>query len=252
MQTTSTRLRRGYSAAKAEHRIEKTRKIQALLEGVCQIEGARILEVGTSAGYIAAYIARNVGADGHVQAVDVVDNRKVQEGRQFQLVEDTTLTYEHAIFDISICSHALEHVGNRVDQLHHLREIRRILRPNAWPFLAAPNRYTLIEPHLRLPFVSCLPRTLGDRYVRATGKGDRDDCNLPIHWEALSALLRQAQFDAKDVRVTGITLVAVLKYKPGLQQQQLRHTKLWAWIARVILPTYPHPFPTATNILTAP
>lgn len=37
--------------------------------------------------------------------------------------------------------------------------------------LQGPNKYDLVEPHYRLPFLSWLPRKLADRYMQLTGKG---------------------------------------------------------------------------------
>ncbi len=237
MQTNSPAPRRGYASADADRRIRKARKIQALLSGVCQIDGARVLEIGTGAGYIAAHFADQVGPAGRVHAVDVNDTRKIQRGYYFQRVDDTTLPFPDATFDICISNHVIEHVGNTHDQQHHLREIRRVLRPRGWLYLAVPNRYTLIEPHFRLPFLSWLPQSLSDRYVRAAGKGDRYDCAPPSRIQ-LQGLLREAGLTFEHITIDGIRQVAELETRPGILQQLLRRPELWAWLVFRILPTY--------------
>jgi len=237
MCATSNQPRRGYASADSERRMLKAQKIEALLSTLCPVDGARVLEVGTGAGYIAAHFAQRVGPRGQVQAVDVTDTRKVHQGYQFQRVDDTTLPFDHATFDICISNHVLEHVGDGRDQLQHLREIRRVLRPNGWLYLAVPNRWTLMEPHFRLPLLSWFPPKLGDLYVRAAGKGERYDCDPPSS-NTLRALLKQANLSAKDVTLDGIRLVGELESKPGLRRQALCHPGLWAWAMYGILPSY--------------
>ena len=57
-------------------------------------------------------------------------------------------------------------------------------------YLAAPNRYALLEPHFRLPLLSWLSPTLRDRYVRIAGKGERYDVQ-PVTNALLRALVTE-------------------------------------------------------------
>ncbi|HJT93305.1 MAG TPA: hypothetical protein VJ777_15440, partial [Mycobacterium sp.] len=45
-------------------------------------------------------------------------------------------------------------------------------------YLATPNKWTVIEPHFKLPGLSWLPKRLADRYVRLAGRGERYDVDL--------------------------------------------------------------------------
>jgi SAM-dependent methyltransferase len=38
-----------------------------------------------------------------------------------------------------------------------LDEVWRVLKPGGLAYLACPNRYSLVEPHYRLPFLSWFP-----------------------------------------------------------------------------------------------
>jgi hypothetical protein len=46
-----------------------------------------------------------------------------------------------------------------------------VLSPTGLVYLGLANKYGVIEPHHRLPFLSWLPRSLADRYIRFVGKG---------------------------------------------------------------------------------
>src|SRR3546814_17958343 len=74
-----------------------------------------------------------------------------------------------------LSNHVIEHVGNADAQRHHLDEIRRVLAPDGVVYFAAPNRWRLVEPHFRLPFLSWLPNPASDRYVRVMGRGSHYD-----------------------------------------------------------------------------
>ena len=47
-----------------------------------------------------------------------------------------------------------------------------MLKPGGVVYFAATNRWVLMEPHHHLPFLSWLPPTWADRYMRWAGKGD--------------------------------------------------------------------------------
>ena len=45
-------------------------------------------------------------------------------------------------------------------------EIYRLLKPGGICYFAAGNRFQIIEPHYRLPFLSYLPKKLSNIYIR--------------------------------------------------------------------------------------
>ena len=50
--------------------------------------------------------------------------------------------------------------------------MHRVLADNGVLYLGLGNRLGIIEPHYKLPFLSYLPPSLADRYVRASGRAD--------------------------------------------------------------------------------
>jgi SAM-dependent methyltransferase len=192
----------------------------------------RLLEIGTGSGAIAHYFACRSGLRCDVDAVDVVDQRKVRDGYEFQLVRDTTLPFETARFDIVISNHVIEHVGDSGAQLRHLGEIHRVLRPDGRAYLAVPNRWQVVEPHFHLPFLSWLPRRLRDSYVRLARRGARYDCEPPT-LRTLETMLRDADFEFENVCVPALretlaieradsTLAGIFARIPDALLQRLR------------------------------
>lgn len=142
-----------------------------------------MLEIGTGSGGIAHYFGARGVLKWDVHSVDVEDVREVKEGFHFTKVEGVELPFEDATFDVVVSNHVIEHVGNGTAQLDHLREMARVLRPDGVCYLAVPNRWMLVEPHFKLPFLSWLPSSLADAYVRFAGKGEYYDCRpLTVSW----------------------------------------------------------------------
>ena len=65
------------------------------------------------------------------------------------------------------------HIYERVvDADAVLTEIHRVLKPAGVGFLGLGNKYQVMEPHYRLPFLSWLPQRAADRYAAVFGKAD--------------------------------------------------------------------------------
>lgn len=76
--------------------------------------------------------------------------------------------FEDGRFDVVWANAVLEHVGGRGDQLHFLREVRRVGRR---AFVTTPNRHFPIEVHTRIPLLHFLPERVFEGFLRATGRG---------------------------------------------------------------------------------
>ncbi len=93
-------------------------------------------------------------------------------------------------FDLCWSNAVLEHVGARTQQVHFLRECRRVARH---VFVTTPNRFFPIEVHTRTPLLHYLPKPLFEAYLRGIGKAWATGgyMNL-LSRRALRSLLREA------------------------------------------------------------
>ena len=121
------------------------------------------------------------------------------------------------------------------DQLHHLREVRRLLRPGGVCYFAVPSRFVLVEPHVRLPLLSWLPRPLRSPYVRLTHRGSAYDCELPSK-RTLTRLFRGAGLQAADRTLDALVEVGRLEQPSKAARLALRAP---AWVRRALLPLSP-------------
>ena len=190
-------------------------KIERLLHLAERCQPIRMLEIGTGSGGIAHYFATHTTLQCAVTAVDVVDQRLIDEGYEFHLVQDTTLPFADRSFDVVLSNHVIEHVGERSAQLAHLREIRRIMAPGGVGYLAVPNRWMLVEPHYRLIFLSWFPRRLRTPYLRLMRRGERYDCE-PLSMLQLDALLAEAGFAGLHLEVDALRATLAIEGTHGL------------------------------------
>jgi SAM-dependent methyltransferase len=207
--------RGAHASLDLDSREQKAEKIRAILAAERDLRGAVLLEIGVGSGAIAAYLARAVEPAGEVWGVDVRDLRVVTEGFRFSVVEDTTLPFADGFFDVVVSNHVLEHVGRRPEQLAHLREIARVLKEDGVAYLATPNRWTLVEPHYHLPFLSWLPVQARDPYVRLTRRGQHYDCE-PRSRAELAELCSLAGLDLADRTLEATRLTAEIEDPPAV------------------------------------
>jgi SAM-dependent methyltransferase len=229
--------RQPHAALDLAGRVPKAEKIRALFEAP-QRPGLRLLEVGTGSGALTHYFATQPGLRYDVDAVDVIDQRKVTDGYRYCLVEGVHLPFPDRSFDIMISNHVIEHVGNRASQQIHLREIARVLKANAQVYLATPNRWQIVEPHFHLAFLSWLPVPWRTPYLRWRKRGDFYDCE-PLELKELELLLKENHFVFQNACVLAMQHMAVAEARSSKLLRflvRLPHSVLFA--LRVISPTH--------------
>lgn len=188
----------------------KAKKIDALVHKYAHFGMRAMLEVGSGSGYIAHYFSKMGYGESGTHSVDVVDERQIREGFQFKCVYGTNLPYTDEAFDFIISNHVIEHVGSYDDQVSHIREIYRCLEPGGVLYFAVPNRWSIIEPHYRLPFLSWLPESWSSAYVRFTRRGSHYDCR-PLSRRDAESLLSTQGFSFNDATFDAIRLVGEIE-----------------------------------------
>lgn len=203
-------VRQPHAVLDAPSRLAKASKLERLIGARAELAGAQVLDIGAGSGVIAASLAERVGPQGRVVGVDLVDQRVVSEGYEFVQVMDAKLPFEAESFDLVISNHVLDHVGGQREKRLHLEEIHRVLRPGGACYLAVANRWVVVEPHFRLPFLSWLPARLRTPYVRLMHRGEVYDCDLPARGDVLD-LVREVGFTYEELELEALSGLAELE-----------------------------------------
>jgi 2-polyprenyl-3-methyl-5-hydroxy-6-metoxy-1,4-benzoquinol methylase len=161
------------SVADEATRRRKAAKIMRVLEDHLgrNLAGCVCLDMGCSVGIITAALARDaaftIGMD--IDGAALRTALGAPERADGYLLADVGATpFPDASFDVIVCSQVYEHtpdLGRLVSEIH------RLLRPGGACFFSGPNRWSVVEEHYHLPFLSWLPRRWADRYLRAAGRG---------------------------------------------------------------------------------
>ncbi len=155
-------------------RLRRAARIARVLEdlGGVDLANAQLLDVGAAHGLITLALAeRSASAVGVDVDREGIAAAAQEPGRaHFALASGMALPFADNRFDVVICNHIYEHVP---DASRLMAEIARVLRPGGTCYFAGGHRLQLIEPHHRLPFLSWLPPSLADAFMRAAGRGPR-------------------------------------------------------------------------------
>lgn len=198
--------------------------------------GMKMLEIGSGSGYICKYFSENgFGKDGTF-AVDVADERQVKDGYHFSIVHGVLLPFPDREFDFIISNHVIEHVGPDRSQIIHLSEIKRCLKDDGILYLAFPNKWRLVEPHYRVPFLSWLPRRIANVVLRTFGSAPFYDC-YPMAAGKAMRLLERSGLTQEDKTLEAVAVVAELEFDNRYARFLLKSLTPFLGILKPIMPT---------------
>jgi SAM-dependent methyltransferase len=167
-------------------RRSKSKKITAILQDFLgpDLLNYSCLDVGCSSGgitnNIAEYFKSIVGIDIDRDAVINARSASINLSTQFTLASGSFIPFEDCSFDVVICAQVYEHTS----QQHALsEEIWRVLRPGGVCFFSGPNRLAVMEEHYWLPFLSWLPRSLANLYIKVFKRGIEYDAYPLNYWQ---------------------------------------------------------------------
>jgi 2-polyprenyl-3-methyl-5-hydroxy-6-metoxy-1,4-benzoquinol methylase len=151
-----------------DERLKKANKTIAVLKDYLkEISTLTVLDIGSSTGIMTNEYAKHfknvVGVDLDTTAIDHSINQYKKENLKFicSPIEEIDLPDES--FDVITCSQIYEHVPS---DKKLMEEIMRLLKPGGVCYFAATNRFKIIEPHYKLPFLSYFPKKAANFYIR--------------------------------------------------------------------------------------
>ena len=143
-----------------------------------------VLDIGCSTGVMCCVLAEHfgqvTGIDIDRSAIAYAQENSASERISFRVGDAMQTGMASDSLDVVVCAHVYEHVP---DPRRMMAEILRILRPGGICYFAAENRLVLREGDYRLPFLSVMPKWLGHRYVRLSGKAEYYYETLLTYWQ---------------------------------------------------------------------
>ena len=170
------------------NRLKKAKKIKAVLNNHVghSNKKKRILDLGCSYGIIL-----NEFSDEAILSVGVdLDLNALKKGSvpNTSVCSDAeSLPFMERSIDLIICNHVYEHTENAQKLI---REIYRVLDDAGHCYFAGPNKYSLLEPHYELPFLSWFPKSVANIYLRLA-KGIHSYDVRPYSYKGMTRLIHK-------------------------------------------------------------
>ena len=167
-----------------EHeRIKKANKtISVLKDYLNDISSISLLDIGSSTGIMTNEYAKHckdvTGVDLASTAVQYSTNQYKRENLKFICAPIEEIDFPDSSYDVITCSQIYEHVPS---DKKLMEEILRLLKPGGVCYFAAGNRFKIIEPHYKLPFLSFLPKKAANLYIKIF-------TNQDLYYENLKSL----------------------------------------------------------------
>jgi SAM-dependent methyltransferase len=156
----------------------KAEKISKIIKDFSQkdLSQCRCLEIGCATGintnYMSDTFAECIGIDIDDDAVKFGYSNK-NFNSYFIIGDAMRLPFRYEEFDVILCNHVYEHVP---DSELLMKEVYRVLKRDGCCYFAAGNKFSLIEGHYNLPFLSWIPKSFANLYLRLLWRG-------PVYYE---------------------------------------------------------------------
>ncbi|MEK6932611.1 MAG: class I SAM-dependent methyltransferase [Nanoarchaeota archaeon] len=183
----------------------KTNKILAVIKDYASkynknLKDLTCLDIGCSTGLITNFISKDFkntfGIDTDFKAIELA---KKLSNKNLKFIKASVLDmpFSDNSFDLVICNHIYEHVP---DAQKMFNEIYRVLRKDGFCYLSAGNKYNLIEGHYKLPFLSWLPQSFANSYLRIAKMGDIYE-EKHFSYFKIKRMLRNFKIDDYTLRI---------------------------------------------------
>jgi 2-polyprenyl-3-methyl-5-hydroxy-6-metoxy-1,4-benzoquinol methylase len=147
--------------------IKANKTILILKNYLSDVSNLKLLDIGCSTGIMTKEYAKHfsevIGVDIDSKAIGYASKKYKLDNLTFKETPIEENTFNDQIFDVITCSHIYEHVPSDVNLMD---QVFRLLKPGGVCYFAAGNRFQILEPHYRLPFLSYFPKRISNTYIR--------------------------------------------------------------------------------------
>jgi len=169
-----------------ERRTRKAQKVRAMVYDFVgqELSGLRCLDIGCSIGVISSVLAESfgsvIGIDLDAPSVRWAQKNSARSNTCFIIADGMQTPFPTETFEVVVCAQCYEHVA---DAMRLSDEVYRLLKPGGVCIFSGPNRLAFVEDHYGLPFLSWLPRSLANAYIRLAKRGQSYEVRPLTYWE---------------------------------------------------------------------
>ncbi|MFH1826852.1 MAG: methyltransferase domain-containing protein [bacterium] len=161
-------------------RIKKAKKIAVVLKDTLgKTSDKKCLDFGCSLGHITGYLGgcfkKVFGVDVDASAIKRAKKINRFSNVSFYISQENKVPFADSFFDAIVFNQIYEHVQNPSKVV---AEIKRVLKPGGVCYFGARNKYGIFDGHYNLPFLSWLPRSFADFYIKQTSNKKKYDIRL--------------------------------------------------------------------------
>jgi len=155
-----------------------------------------VLDVGCGYGHTAAALAQSCHSVLGIEPAETLAQAAQELAAncpRLSILQSSVYDLQpRADFDLVVLDNVFEHLP---DQPRALEIVSGCLRPGGVLYMVMPNKLWPIEVHYRLPFLSYLPLSWANAYLRLTGRGTdyRDASYAPTYWRLRRLLDRRPE-----------------------------------------------------------
>lgn len=166
-----------HSVLSSKIRIKKSKKIFSVIKHslgkkVKTLNQMSCLDIGGSAGFTAKvmspFVKKIFIIDIDKKALDFGKNKNYAKNIIYKVDDAMNLHFKDNSIDIVVCNQVYEHVP---DSQKLMSEIYRVLKKDGLCYMGVGNKYSFIEHHYKLPFLSWFPKSVSNLYLRLMKKG---------------------------------------------------------------------------------
>ena len=153
-------------------RINKANKgIAVIKEFLKDTKNLNLLDLGCSTGIMTNEYAKNfqktIGIDIDESAIKFANNNYKDHNLEFLNYSHNDKRLKNEMFDVITCTHIYEHVESPEALMN---SVYRLLKPGGVCYFVAGNRYKIVEPHFKLPFLSFFNPNISKLYIKLFNK----------------------------------------------------------------------------------
>jgi ubiquinone/menaquinone biosynthesis C-methylase UbiE len=150
-----------------------------------------------------------IGLEKSEEYIQITKEKAARENVSIKVISGVgeKMPFDNNSFDFINMAEVIEHVES---PLSVLKEVHRVLKPNARAYMSVPNRFGIYDPHFHLYFVNWLPRSLCNLYISFFKKHKNYESKTTGHQNLremhyytrgqISRLVKSLGFSIKDGR----------------------------------------------------